>query len=84
MIDFNEYGYIKVHKKFTEMNDDVIQFFPIGLSYGELEQNLSEMVKLLDKGLTERNLDRGILIRSCIDYPTPCIIIFNYELDSHP
>jgi hypothetical protein len=80
MIDFTNYGYIKIHKSFTSDGDDVIQFFPSGLIYGEKAQNLSEMLKLLDSGLREMGLQRGILIRSCIDYPTPCTIIFNYEI----
>jgi len=77
MIDFTNYGYIKIHKSFTSDGDDVIQFFPSGLLYSEKTQNLLEMLKLLDSGLRERDLQRGILIRSCIDYPTPCTIIFN-------
>ena len=80
MIDFTNYGYIKIHKSFTSDGDDIIQFFPSGLGHSQRTQNLSEMLKLLDSGLKERDLQRGILIRSCIDYPTPCTIVFNYEL----
>ena len=79
MIDFTNYGYIKIHKSFTSDGDDVIQFFPSGLGHSEITQNLSEMLKLLDSGLKEKDLQRVILIRSCIDYPTPFTIVFNYE-----
>jgi len=80
MIDLRKYGFIKIHKGFTKRGDDVIQFFPGGNTYADRRDNMKSMIVMMDNALKERNVERGIIIRSHSDYPTPCTIIFDYAM----
>jgi|TARA_R110000803_G_scaffold73644_2_gene137499 hypothetical protein len=79
MMDFTEFGMIVIHKKFTKLGHDIIQFQPSGTSLDEIKDNLKSMISLLDDGLKERHIERGIVIRSSERFPTPCTIIFNHH-----
>ena len=78
-MDFTEFGSIVIHKKFTKQGHDIIQFKPLGISHSQKVKNLKSMLLLLDAGFKERGIERGILIRACERFPTPCTIIFNHH-----
>jgi|TARA_R100000406_G_scaffold68822_1_gene49236 hypothetical protein len=80
MVDISEYGEIKIHKKYTDGGHDVIQFIPKGDSFVERNFNLKSMIKDISKALTEREIQRGILIQASKKFPTPCFIVFDYDL----
>ena len=79
MIDFSEYGDIIVHRKHTELNQDVIQFHPKGHNYSDKSNNLKKMIALLDGALEEKGIKRGILINKTKRFPKPCVIIFDHH-----
>jgi len=79
-VDFEKYGSIKIHKKMTNDEDDVIELLPRGNDYQSRKNNLKQMLDLLDSELNSRNVERGILLRNSIKYPVNCVIIFDYEL----
>ena len=80
MVDISEYGEIKIHKEFTKDNHDVIQFIPKGDSFVERNFNLKSMIEDITNALTKREIQRGILIQASKNFPTPCFIVFDYDL----
>ena len=79
MVDFSDYGEISIHRKYTELGQDVIQFHPKGNYYSDRSENLRRMLCLLDGALKDRGIKRGILINKTKRFPKPCVIIFDHH-----
>ncbi|HAI40288.1 MAG TPA: hypothetical protein DCM40_20420 [Maribacter sp.] len=80
MVDISEYGEIKIHKKYTDGGHDVIEFLPKGYGFWERDSNLKTMIQVISDALKSRGIKRGILIQASKKFPTPCFIVFDYEL----
>lgn len=80
MVDVSEFGELKIHKSFTEDDNDVVQFFPKGYYFEDRNKNLKQMISLVSDALEERGITRGIVIQNTKRFPTPCFIVFDYDL----